>query len=330
MAKPRPLLALLAALLLAACASPQPPAASNPVPATPAASAPVAAVPATPPLPAAVIPQTTALPKLPPRQPRIALALGGGAAKGFAHVGVIRVLEQAGIQPQIIAGTSAGSIVGAIYASGISGEKLYRRALALNEDELKDFTWSSNGFLKGDKLQAFVNRQVGRKPIEALPRKFAAVATNFDSGERSVFKSGNTGLAVRASAAIPNVFQPVSIKGRRYVDGGLVSPVPVLAARELGADIVIAVDISAKPVQRKAGLFGNLDQSLAIMNQAALALELKQADVILRPRVLSLGAADFDQRRLAIREGEKVGREALPVIRRIVAAWTQRAQLASR
>ena len=329
MAKLGPLPALLTVLLLAACASPQPPEASHPVPAAPQASAPVAAVPVAPPRPVLTVPAAPPA-KLPPRQPRIALALGGGAAKGFAHVGVIRVLEQAGIQPQIIAGTSAGSIVGAIYASGISGEKLYRRALALDEDELKDFTLSSNGFLKGDKLQAFVNRQVGRKPIEALPRKFAAVATNFDSGERSVFRSGNTGLAVRASAAIPNVFQPVSIKGRRYVDGGLVSPVPVLAARELGADIVIAVDISAKPVQRKTGLFGNLDQSLSIMNQAALALELKQADVILRPRVLSLGAADFDQRRRAIREGEKVGREALPVIRRIVAAWQQRAQLASR
>ncbi len=329
MAKLGPLPALLTVLLLAACASPQPPEASHPVPAAPQASAPVAAVPAAPPRPVVTVPAAPPA-KLPPRQPRIALALGGGAAKGFAHVGVIRVLEQAGIQPQIIAGTSAGSIVGAIYASGISGEKLYRRALALDEDELKDFTLSSNGFLKGDKLQAFVNRQVGRKPIEALPRKFAAVATNFDSGERSVFRSGNTGLAVRASAAIPNVFQPVSIKGRHYVDGGLVSPVPVLAARELGADIVIAVDISAKPVQRKTGLFGNLDQSLSIMNQAALALELKQADVILRPRVLSLGAADFDQRRRAIREGEKVGREALPVIRRIVAAWQQRAQLASR
>ncbi|WP_174873481.1 patatin-like phospholipase family protein [Vogesella oryzae] len=329
MAKLRLLLATLAAAVLAACTTPQPPTS----PALPA----VASAPAAASSPVASVPPPAAAPKAAPplarppvRAPRIALALGGGAAKGFAHVGVIRVLEQAGIRPEIIAGTSAGSVVGAIYASGISGEKLYRRALALNEDELKDFTLSANGFLKGDKLQDFVNRQVGRRPIEALPRKFAAVATNFDSGERSVFRSGNTGQAVRASAAIPNVFQPVSIKGRRYVDGGLVSPVPVVAAREMGADIVIAVDISAKPVQRKSGLFGNLDQSLTIMNQAALALELKQADVILRPRVLALGAADFDQRRLAIREGEKVGREALPVIRRIVAAWQQRAQLASR
>ncbi len=329
MAKLCGLFALLAAGLLAGCASQQAPLAAAPTAGSATASAPVAAAPApaTVAKPAPVVPT---VPKTPPRKPRIALALGGGAAKGFAHVGVIRVLEQAGIQADIIAGTSAGSVVGAIYASGISGEKLYRRALVLNEDELKDFTLSGNGFLKGEKLQAFVNRQVGRKPIEALPRRFAAVATNFDSGERSVFRSGNTGLAVRASAAIPNVFQPVSIKGRRYVDGGLVSPVPVVAAREMGADIVIAVDISAKPVQRKSGLFGNLDQSLSIMNQAALALELKQADVILRPRVLSLGAADFDQRRRAIREGEKVGREALPVIRRIVAAWTQRAQLAGR
>ena len=196
--------------------------------------------------------------------------------------------------------------------------------MRINEDDLKDFTFSTSGFLKGEKLAALVNQQVDGKRIEQLPRKFGAVVTDLDNGARVVLKSGDTGTAARASAAIPNVFQPVTIRGRRYVDGGLVSPEPVSAARELGADIVIAVDITAKPAQRKSGVLGTFDQSLSIMTQAALANELKGADVILRPQVLGLGAADFDQRSRAIREGERVGKQGIPAIRRIIAAWQQR------
>ena len=261
--------------------------------------------------------------KVQPR-PKIGLALGGGAAKGFAHVGVIRVLEQSGIVPDIITGTSAGSVVGAIYASGVDGEALRYRAMRINESELKDYTLSTSGFLKGEKLAAMVNREVDGKRLEQLPRRFGAVVTDLDSGLRVVLKSGDTGNAVRASAAIPNVFQPVTINGRRYVDGGLTSPVPVIAAREMGADLVIAIDISAKPTGKSAGnFFSVLDQSLNIMSQAALAQELKQANVILRPRVLHIGAADFDERASAMAEGEKVAREGLPVIRQAIAGWLQ-------
>lgn len=260
----------------------------------------------------------------PPVKPKIAFALGGGAAKGFAHVGVIRVLEQNGIVPDIITGTSAGSIVGAIYASGVDGEALRYRALRINESDLRDFTFSSTGFLKGEKLAAMVNQQVDGKRIEQMPRRFGAVVTDLDSGARVVLKSGDTGTAVRASAAIPNVFQPVTINGRRYVDGGLTSPVPVIAAREMGADIVIAVDISAKPTGKNAtGFFSLFDQSLSIMSQAALAQELKQANVTLRPRVLHIGSADFDERGSAMLEGEKVAREGLPVIRQAIERWIQ-------
>lgn len=258
----------------------------------------------------------------PPLKPKIALALGGGAAKGFAHVGVIRVLEQNGIVPDIITGTSAGSIVGAIYASGVDGEALRYRALRINESDLRDFTFSTSGFLKGEKLAAMVNQQVDGKKIEQLSRRFGAVVTDLDSGARVVLKSGDTGTAVRASAAIPNVFQPVTINGRRYVDGGLTSPVPVIAAREMGADIVIAVDISAKPTGKSAlGFLSLLDQSLNIMSQAALTQELKQANVTLRPRVLHIGSADFDERGAAMLEGEKVAREGLPVIRQAIERW---------
>nr|WP_308446524.1 patatin-like phospholipase family protein [Vogesella indigofera] len=266
-------------------------------------------------------PPVVVVPK-PVLKPKVALALGGGAAKGFAHVGVIRVLEQNGIVPDIITGTSAGSIVGAIYASGVDGEALRYRALRINESDLRDFTFSTSGFLKGEKLAAMVNQQVDGKKIEQLSRRFGAVVTDLDSGARVVLKSGDTGTAVRASAAIPNVFQPVTINGRRYVDGGLTSPVPVIAAREMGADIVIAVDISAKPTGKSAlGFLSLLDQSLNIMSQAALTQELKQANVTLRPRVLHIGSADFDERGAAMLEGEKVAREGLPVIRQAIERW---------
>lgn len=287
------------ALLLSACATtPQAP----PTPAQPAQPQPV-----------------------PERKLKIGLALGGGAAKGFAHIGVIKVLESAGIKPDIVTGTSAGAVVGAIYASGVSPYELQLRALKLDESTLTDYTVSTSGFIKGEKLGAFVNQQVGGKKLEQLKIPFGAVATEFATGKRVVFKSGDTGTAVRASASIPNVFQPVSIGGKRYVDGGLVSPVPVIAAREMGADFIIAVDISARPSGGKGtgGFFSILDQSLNIMNLSALQSELKQADIIMRPQVGHIGAAGFDERNVAILEGEKVARQALPLIQRNLAAKQQ-------
>ena len=181
----------------------------------------------------------------------IGLALGGGASKGFAHIGVIKVLEENNIPVKIVTGTSAGALVGSLYASGMNAPRLQREAENLQRADLVDLTLSTSGFIRGEKLQNYINRQVGNRPIQNLPRKFAAVATEFDSGRSVVFRSGNTGQAVRASASIPNVFQPAVINGKRYVDGGLTAPVPVSAARQMGANVVIAVDISAKPASIK-------------------------------------------------------------------------------
>jgi NTE family protein len=260
-------------------------------------------------------PTEISIPKTPVK-PRVALALGGGAAKGFAHIGVIKVLEANGIVPDIITGTSAGSVVGSLYASGLNGMQLQAKAMQLDESELTDWTLSTKGFLKGEKLENYINTQLGNRPIEKLPRKLGIVATELDSGQKVVFRMGNTGQAVRASASIPNVFLPVVIGGKRYVDGGLVSPVPVSAAREMGADFVIAVDISAKPKPGKAtGLFSMLDQSFNIMSGPTLAAELKQADVVIRPNVLNIGSADFEARHQAILEGEKATQQLIPLLR---------------
>ncbi len=263
-------------------------------------------------------PRVEKIPRHQPK-PKVALALGGGAAKGFAHIGVIKVLEAEGIKVDIVTGTSAGAVVGSLYAAGRNAAQLEQEALALYHFDLADFSLSRKGLIKGEKLQGYVNNKVGHKPIQSLPRKFAAVATDLDTGEMVVFSRGDTGQAVRASASIPNVFQPVMVGNKSYVDGGLIAPVPVTAARQLGGQIVIAVDISAKP---KSGYgnhyFGIFDQMVNIMSVPALKQELSRADVIIRPDISKLGSTNFNQRVEAIKLGEEAARKALPQIRAVL------------
>lgn len=251
---------------------------------------------------------------------RIGLALGGGAAKGFAHIGVIKMLEANGFTPTVLSGTSAGSVVGALYASGMNAFELQEKAVALDETKIRDLQLSSGGLVLGQKLEDYVNEMVQRKPLDQLPKPFVAVSTRLEDGERTVFARGNTGQAVRASSSIPGVFQPVSIGKYHYVDGGIVSPVPVDAARQLGADIVVAVDISNK-ARGKApdNMLGALNQSIAIMGQKLGQAELARADIIIRPKVLDIGAADFSQRANAIVEGEKAALAVMPQLRERVA-----------
>lgn len=262
-------------------------------------------------------------PSAPPPMPRIGLALGGGAAKGFAHVGVIKVLEAAGLTPVVVAGTSAGSVVGALYASGLNGFALQETSFALDEGRVRDVTlFGAGGLVKGDKLQDYVNELVQNRPLDKLGKPFAAVATDLDTGNRVIFNRGNTGQAVRASCSVPGVFQPAVIGGRRYVDGGLVSPVPVDATRQLGADIVIAVDISSKAHDGKAeGILSNLNQTITIMGQKLGEAEMQRADVVIRPRVGKIGPADFDSKNVAVLEGEKAATDALPAIRAAIERW---------
>ena len=245
-------------------------------------------------------------PVAPSRPLRIALALGGGAARGFAHVGVIRALEARGIEPDIVVGTSVGSFVAALYAAGFDAAGLQRVAMQFDESAITDWALPSRGVFKGQALQDFVNRKVGERPMEKLPRKLAVVATDLGSGEKMVFERGNVGMAVRASSSVPGIFQPVAIGGHEYVDGGLVSPVPVRAARALGADVVIAVDISKRPAdQSTTGAFDILLQTFAIMGRSISREELLSADIVLRPALGNLGSTDFAAREAAIRDGEQ-------------------------
>lgn len=277
---------LLLTVLLAACAAPPPaPPVPTPVPA------------AKPPL-------------------KVALVLGGGAARGFAHIGVIKSLEAQGIVPDIVVGTSAGSVVGALYASGMSGFELQNLALQMAEDMVADWTLPNRGVLKGEALQTFINQNVKNLTIQKMPRPLGVVATDLQSGEKVLFRRGDTGMAVRASSAVPGMIQPVEINGRDYVDGGLTSPVPAQSARAMGADFVIAVDISN--VSRRDRLTGTLDvmlQTFAIMGHAISRHELKEADVVIRPNTAAVSSTDFEGRHLAILEGEKAAAAVMPELK---------------
>jgi NTE family protein len=272
------------------------------------------------PTPPVVEPPPVAAPPVviaPLRPLRIGLALGGGAARGFAHIGVIKVLEAQGLTPDIVTGTSAGSLVGALYASGMTGFTLQQTALAMDEAALADWTLSSRGMLKGDALQNYVNRSIGNRAIDKFAKPFGAVATDFGSGGAITFTRGNAGQAVRASSSIPGVFAPVRIDGHDYVDGGLISPVPALAARQLGADFVIAVDISARPKSGEIdSLPSTLAQTIAIMGKGLRDEELrKHADVVIVPDVDRVSGTDFTARNLLILAGEQAASNALANLR---------------
>ena len=255
--------------------------------------------------------------------PRIGLALGGGAARGFAHVGVIQVLEEAGIRPALVTGTSAGSLVAALYASGKNGAQLQHIAESMEEATIADWTLQvlSRGALRGEALAKYVNVQVGQKQIEALPMPLGIVATDLNSGNDIVFQRGDTGTAVRASSADPAVFQPVKIGSREYVDGGLDSPVPVRAAKKMGAELIIAVDISSPPEAASAsGTLEILLQTFTIMGKSINSLELQGADVVIRPQLLGVSSADFGSRKRSIEAGRKAMLAALPQLRAAIEA----------
>jgi NTE family protein len=267
----------------------------------------------------ACMPKEVPLPAPLPRPAKIAVVLGAGASRGFAHVGVLKVLESQKVPIHLIVGTSAGSFVGSLYAYGFDAFQLQKMAFTLQKDDVVDLTIPDNGFIRGEKLENFINAAVRQTPLERLRIPFRAVATNIQTGEETVFATGNTGKAVRASCSIPGIFQPVRIGDKTYVDGGVVSPVAVDAARKAGADVVIAVDISTGVAgTTPQGTLETILQSIDIMYAKIAAAQLRNADVVIRPRVSHIGSSDFDKRHEAILEGEKAASEALPRIQSIL------------
>ncbi len=264
----------------------------------------------------------------PPKPARIALVLGAGAAKGFAHIGVLKVLESNKIPLHMIVGTSAGSFVGSLYAYGFNAFELQKLSFAIERDDIIDFTIPDNGFVKGEKLEGYINYILRNTPIEKLRIPFYAVTTDLQSGREVVFGSGNTGTAVRASCSIPGIFTPSTILGKMYVDGGVVSPVAVEAAKRLGADVVIAVDVSSDVDSSvPKGTIETILQSISIMYSKLAALQLSKADVVIKPKVGSIGSADFSKKHEATLEGEKAALEALPKMQEIVNKLKQEGRL---
>ena len=272
--------------------------------------------------PAGVVPPVPPAPVVAPKRlPRIGLALGGGAARGFAHIGVIQVLEENGIKPDLVVGTSAGSLVAALYASGKGGAALAQLADGMDESTITDWAFPGRGLIRGEALAKFVRDNTGGKAIERLPMPLGIVATDLDNGQAILFQVGDVGTAVRASSAVPAVFQPVKIGSREYVDGGLVSPVPVRFARQMGAEMIIAVDISQAPEGAATGdAMRMLLQTFSIMGRSINNFELREADVVLRPKLAGVSGADFAARKRNIQAGRDIATALLPEIRAHIAA----------
>jgi NTE family protein len=262
-------------------------------------------------------------------EPRIALVLGGGAARGFAHIGVIRVLEQERVRVDQIVGTSVGSLIGAIYASDRDSFDLEWTAFQLQQDDLFDFRLANAvmgmGYARGDKLEAFVRAHVKAENLEQLSLPFAAVATDLNWGERIVLDRGSVARAVRASSAIPGIFEPVLHQGKLLVDGGVVDNIPIEVARQRGADLVVAVDIGEKV--GNVNIKGPVDvilQATNIMFAVNAGFRRKGADVLVSPDVDGIGMLDFTQKKRCMQAGIDAARKAMPALQAAVQAWKER------
>ena len=267
-------------------------------------------------------------PSPPPRPAKIALVLGAGAAKGFAHIGVLKVLEMHKVPIHMIVGTSAGSFVGSFYAYGFNAFQLQTMALSVEKGDIADFIIPDNGFIQGIRLAEYVNKTLKNTLMEKLNISFYAVATDIQSGEEVVFGKGNTGAAVRASCSVPGVFRPVKIGDRVYVDGGVVSPVAVDAAKRHGADVVIAVDISSDVEGTKPETtIDTILQAINIMYSQLANLQCSRADVLIKPKVGHIASSDFSKRHEAILEGEKAAMDAIPKINEILEKLRQEGRL---
>jgi len=250
--------------------------------------------------------------------PRTALVLGSGGPRGFAHIGVLKVLEDAHIEPALIVGSSAGAIAGALYAARISAREIERRALELGFTEIADPALFRPTRFIGRALQNFINSELGNRLIEALPRNFCAVAAPVGKKELVAFTRGDTGAAVRASAALPSMFLPTTIGGIEYEDGDMASPVPIRIARQLGATRVVAVDVSAfleDTPERAPESWRTRDAE----RRAIIDSEAKDADFLFRVRLPYYAGASREYRENLIRLAEAQTIAVLPQIRAVMA-----------
>jgi NTE family protein len=268
-------------------------------------------------------------PPPPAFHPKVALVLGSGGPRGFAHIGVLKVLDENGIRPDLVIGSSVGAMVGALYAAGMKADELERLAHELNVMEFFDMKMLGGGLSSGTAIQAYVNARVGGKPIEALRTPFAATATRMSDHKLVLFNHGDTGLAVRASSASPGQFEAVRVGDQQYMDGDESAPVPIRAAKAMGARFVIAVDVSAFEADTPPGVPHEWIEKDARRARQVLK-EAPSADILLHPNIGYYAGYKEDYRRRVIELAEKYTREKLPELReKFAAAGMPLAQTAS-
>ena len=258
------------------------------------------------------------------REPKIALVLGGGSAKGFAHVGVIRILEQEKIPIHMIVGTSVGSLIGGIYASNPDSFQLEWTAFKIEKNDILDFSliYSKLGPVQGVRLETFVEQTVKAKRIEDTKIPFYPIATDLNTGETVILEKGSLAKAIRASSAIPGIFVPVTFGNRMLVDGGVTNNIACDVARSKGADIVIAVNIlkDIKDYQIDS-LIDIIAQSINIAMHEANKAKLQYADVIIEPDTKGVPMFDFTQKKMLVEEGIKATKKAIPRIKELISNY---------
>ncbi|WEZ09791.1 patatin-like phospholipase family protein [Priestia flexa] len=258
------------------------------------------------------------------KSPTIGLALGSGGARGFAHLGVIKVLVENNILIHYLAGSSMGALVAAMYASGTEMSQLYKMALTFKRKYYLDFTIPKMGFIAGNRIKSLVKALTKNKKIEDLNIPVAIVATDLKAGEKVIFKTGSVAQAVRASISIPGIFAPENVNGRLLVDGGVIDRIPVSIVREMGADIVLAVDVSH--VKRNAeitSIFDVILQSLDILQDELVINRAIASDVMLRPKVETFSSRAFTNIKEIIEIGEQAAIEHLPFIQEAIEKWKE-------
>ncbi|RXT15069.1 patatin-like phospholipase family protein [Ammoniphilus sp. CFH 90114] len=252
-------------------------------------------------------------------KPKVGLALGSGGARGIAHIGVIKVLEEEGIPIDYISGSSMGSLVGAFYAAGISPDMMKKLAINLKRKYWIDLTVPKMGFVAGDKIKEMVRILTHGKNIEELEIPLAIVATDLEKGERVVFTKGPVFQAVRASVSIPGIFVPEMVDGKMLVDGGVIDRVPVTVVKDMGADVVIGVDVGMiSSVGKFTSIFDIIAQTIQVMEREIFRFRISEADVMVTPEVGAYSATSFNEIEELIQAGERAAREAITEIKQVL------------
>lgn len=262
----------------------------------------------------------------PPKRPRIGLVLGGGGARGLAHIGVLRILQEEGIPIDVITGTSVGALIGGLYAANVPIEKMERLAEDIGWEEITNLSaeaivklLTAEKLLSTEKMEKYITLQIGNKRFDELKIPFACVATDLKTGEKIIFREGLVAPAVRASATIPGVFEPVEYRQRYLVDGGLVDNLPVEVAKMLGAEIIIAVMVSADFTQYStANILLTLNQAIYIQGEVLNQEQLKKAHLVIRPQVKDISAIELWRARECMDAGIIAARKMLPEIKNLI------------